>query len=145
MKKILCLILICIFLGSILFTCSDPFSEEKDALVRILVDESLEQAKYTVYWDGKNENEQYVRSGIYYARLYGPNFDDQLSMLVEEGGTAEANFHGEPIIEYGVSGFFELVSIEPDTFKVKEGTTITFIIDDHAAGKTVRLVIRNKK
>ncbi|MFO7891334.1 MAG: hypothetical protein R6V04_13465 [bacterium] len=120
-------------------------SKDKDEIVRILVDEPLEMARHTIYWDGKNHKEQYVTPGTYYARLYNNvQPDDQESMLVQEGGTPEANFEGEPI-EFGSLGIFEIESIEPDTFKVKEGTNITFIIDDRAAGRTVRLVIRNKK
>ena len=145
MKKVVCFIMICLFLGSILLTCSDPLSEEGEAVVRILVDEPLDMARHTVYWDGKNDKEEYVTPGTYYARLYNNlQSDDQQSMLVEEGGIPEVNFQGQPI-EYGSFGIFEIESIEPDTFKVKEGTNITFIIGDQAAGKTVRLVIRNKK
>lgn len=132
-------------LGSMIFRCSDPMSDEKDEIVRILVDESLEMARHTIYWNGKNEQQQYVSPGTYYARLYNNSQpDDQLSMLVQEGGTSEANYEGEPV-EYGSYGIFGIESIEPDTFQVKEGTNITIIIDDQAAGKTTRLVIRNKK
>jgi len=145
MKKIVILIFCFICCGPIVFRCSDPLSDDKDAVVRILRDEPLERGKYTVYWDGKNDNEQYVTPGTYYARLYNnAQPDDQLSMLVREGGTPEANFHGESV-EYGLFGFFSIESIEPDTFNVKEGTNIVFIIDDQAEGKTTRLVIRNKK
>lgn len=145
MKKIIRFIAVCVFLGPLLFTCSDPLSGEGEAVVRILVDEPLVMARHTIYWDGKNDKEQYVSPGTYYARLYNNiQSDDQQSMLVQEGGTPEANFQGQPV-EYGSYGIFEIESIEPDTFKVKEGTNITFIIGDRAAGNTVRLVIRNKK
>ena len=145
MKKIIYIIAVCILLIPVFFTCSDPLSGDGEAIVRILVDEPLVMARYTVYWDGKNDKEQYVSPGTYYARLYNNiQSDDQQSMLVQEGGTPEANFQGEPI-EYGSHGIFEIESIEPDTFRVKEGTHITFIIGDRASGNTVRLVIRNKK
>ncbi len=144
MKKLVCFIIGFIYLGSVVFRCSDPLSKNKEAIVRILLDEPLERARYKVFWDGKNDKEQYVTPGTYWAILYTSEFDDQLSMLVQEGGITEANYEGE-VTEYGSFGFLELVSIEPDTFKVKEGTNITFIIDDQAAGKTVRLDIRNKK
>ncbi len=145
MKKIVILIFCFICFGSIVFRCSDPFSGDKDATVRILIDQPLEMARYTVYWDGKNDKEQYVTPGTYYVRLYNNEQpDDQRSMLVQEGGTAEANYEGEPVIT-GNYGFFEIESIEPDTFKVKEGTNITFIIGPQAEGKTTRLIIRNKK
>jgi hypothetical protein len=145
MKKIICFIIGFICLGSMLYTCSDPLSGGGEAVVRILVDEPLEMARYTIYWDGKNNKEEYVSPGTYYALLYNNiQSDDQQSMQVQEGGVPEANFKGQ-LIEYGSHGIFEIESIEPDTFKVKEGTNITFIIGDRAAGEIVRLVIRNKK
>lgn len=122
----------------------DPVSrEESEAIVRFIIDGPMEMGKYTKFWDGHNNKGDYVDPGIYYVRLYSKDFSDQVSITVEEGGSNAANYDEK--IDYGSFGFTQLSGVEPNPFKVKNGTNISFIIGGEDAGKTIQLSIRNRK
>ena len=50
--------------------------------VRTLVDEEMKAGKYAVDWDGKDENEHWVSSGIYFYRMKAEDFSDMKKMLL---------------------------------------------------------------
>ena len=41
----------------------------KGQKVNTLLDEKMEKDSHTIYWDGKNENRQNVKSGVYFYKL----------------------------------------------------------------------------
>jgi hypothetical protein len=54
----------------------------KGQLVRILVNDQIPPGRYTVEWDGKDQNGQSVSSGIYFYRLRGRGFTETRKMLL---------------------------------------------------------------
>ncbi|MCK5618654.1 MAG: hypothetical protein KAJ17_04600, partial [Candidatus Krumholzibacteria bacterium] len=54
----------------------------RGARVRTLVDETAMGGKYTVAWDGRNDQGQSVGSGVYFYRLAGRHFTQTRKMLL---------------------------------------------------------------
>ncbi len=52
------------------------------ARVRTLVDGLVPGGKYTVEWNGRNDKEQLVGSGVYFYRLVERNFTQTRKMLL---------------------------------------------------------------
>ncbi|OQY26328.1 MAG: hypothetical protein B6244_13970, partial [Candidatus Cloacimonetes bacterium 4572_55] len=51
-------------------------------LVRTLVNESVSAGDHTATWDGTNENDSKVRSGIYFYRMTAGDFTNTKKMVL---------------------------------------------------------------
>jgi len=51
-------------------------------VVRTLVDEELSSGKYEIFWDGKNERQEAVASGVYFCKLRVGNLEQTKKMIL---------------------------------------------------------------
>jgi len=100
----------------------------------------MEQGSYVVFWNGKNEKNEYVTPGTYYARLYSRNFTHQEEMTALEGGTGVSN--DSSYYSKEIQLITLLKEITPNPFKIQDGTNIPFTLDE---SQTIQLTIRDKK
>ncbi|MFH1942202.1 MAG: hypothetical protein ABIL68_08850 [bacterium] len=137
------LLLSCLLWFLIIIGCRQPLSEqEKDAIVKTLVEGILPSGEYILFWDGTDENDQFVPVGTYYARLYSRDFTYQIEMTAKEGGTGVSN--RDELINEGLQPLTKLEQNRPNPFNIQDGTNIPFTIDDQTANTTVQLTIRNR-
>ncbi|MBN1480337.1 hypothetical protein JXA70_08710 [candidate division KSB1 bacterium] len=129
------IILACFVVVSILISiqCSNPFkSEEKKELVNYFFNDILElTGRYVLYWDGKDNNNNYITPGRYIIVLIIKDWQDQLYVTAEPGGKVGANdkSHFEP----GYWQFNELEPTDPDSsFQIQAGVNIRFLLAEPA-------------
>jgi hypothetical protein len=121
-----------IFAAATISGCKNPFSsEKKKELVRILVDDYLDDPGIWVfYWDGKDKNQKYVSPGKYILFLEVGQFQDQDFVNAESGGKPGKNI--DEHYEAGFFSHFEIGQSYPDPFKVAEGVNIPIVVPESA-------------
>ena len=136
--------IIIILIGILIFIqCSDPVSEEDEKnVIATLIEGSVYQGSYIIFWDGKDKNDNFVPAGTYYARLYSRDFTFQLEMVVMEGSSGQSNNHESIYLEDPGATLNVLEKIDPDNFYVQDGTNIHFTLNQN---NSIRLTIRNKE
>lgn len=105
-------------------SCGDPLSDRED-IVRILAEGLMTSGQYSIFWDGRDNKNQFVEAGTYFALLYTQDFSliDTLTALA--GGTKEKtnwnqyDYHNPQLMD-------EMENNEPDPFYIVEGTNIRF-------------------
>ena len=123
--------------------CSDPLSEDEDAVIRTLVQGILPSGEYVWFWDGTDDSGAFVPAGTYYARLYSRDFTYQIEMTALEGGSGESNdMH---LYNEGVQPLTKLEQNRPNPFRIRDGTNIPFFIDEITASVPVQLTVRSRE
>lgn len=108
----------------LLVSCKNPVSAQK---VIILIDDYLiDGGKYVFYWDGKNEDKQYVEPGDYVVVLEIKDWQQQEIITAIKGGSPGENnqSHFEP----GFWQYPELLEPFPNPFKVQSGVNIPILL-----------------
>lgn len=116
--------------------CSDPLSEEQqESLVRTLVEGQLGPGHYSIFWDGRNDQDKRLSAGTYICNFHARDYGSQVTMTALEGGSddpAESN-DSTVIAAPPDPVLFTLFQNSPDPFYIKEGTNIVFAIPHEAA------------
>lgn len=120
--------LVIVFILLFLTACENPLKEEqKKERVLIFFDEYVrETGRYILYWDGKDENRNYVDPGRYIVLLEIKDWQDQEYIVVQDGGKAGKNNQSRFEPGYWLSNDLEVPF--PDTFRVASGTNIPFVL-----------------
>lgn len=129
----------------ILSACSNPIKEDKDTLIRTLVDDPLRAGIYMKYWDGKDNNQKTVAPGTYICRFWAEDYGNEIEMNAKEGTS------GKSADATGTGGLFfddsrippnyDLEQNFPDPFYAKDGTNIRFEVPK---ATYIRLTIHTK-
>jgi hypothetical protein len=136
-------ILSCLLWFLLIIGCRQPLSEqEKEAIVKTLVQQPLPSGEYVLFWDGTDEKDQFVPAGTYYARLYSRDFTYQIEMTALAGGTGVSN--DSTVYNGVIQPLTKLEQNRPNPFYIQDGTNIPFTIDEQTANTTVQLTIRNR-
>lgn len=136
-------IFILLFITSIFFRCTDPLSADEEAVVKELFRGIIPMGRYSDFWDGKDEEGNFVTEGTYYARLESRDFTYQIEMTANAGGTGNSN--RADIFDEGFQPLTNLEQNTPDPFLIRDGTNIPFTIDELAETITVILTIRDRE
>ncbi|MCD6115835.1 hypothetical protein J7K93_02370 [bacterium] len=142
MKRKILLMSAASLLYSIFCLCTDPVSSDKSKVIKTLVQGKLNAGQYSVFWDGKDEKNNFVEPGTYLVWLTARSFTYEIRMTALTGGAGSNDSTTVPI--YGDWGLTELLQNHPDPFRIKCGTNIPFIIGDDAASQTVVLTVRKE-
>ena len=121
--------------------CKDPLGDDKKKpLVRTLLNESLPQSgKYIVYWNGKDDNGEYITPGKYIIILEVRDLQDTDFVTAVGGGKPGENNEGNVI-----PGFYINSRLEPpypNPFEILSGVNIPFIV--HEAGGVKLEIYKN--
>ena len=127
----------CISLGIlavlIMLSCKNPLAEEtRKKLVH--QEKFYEMGRYIYFWNGKDLNGRFVTPGKYHILLEVRDFQDQDYVIAIEGGKQgdkESSYYYYNEIWHNN----ELGRIEPNPFFIKDGCTITFILNGTATAK----------
>ncbi|HNW60529.1 MAG TPA: hypothetical protein PKI62_12690 [bacterium] len=133
LRRTLALLLLGALLLPLLAGCKNPLSDKKN---KKLVHEEIfyGMGRYVYFWNGKDLDDKYVTPGKYYVVLEVKDFQDQDYVTAIKGGEESGR----------ESGFYyyneiwltnELGKIEPNPFKIEEGCTITFVLNNDATSK----------
>ena len=126
-----------LLIGSValLTSCKNPVKEdEKKELVRREYLEAAPQGRHIYYWDGLDEDGNYITPGKYIILIEIKQFQDQVFVTAEDGGKPRKNDTGM----YYFAEFYhahQLLHAEPDPFKIKEGVNITILLSETATVK----------
>ncbi len=133
MKVPLLLVLTVALLLPFMTGCKNPLSDKKNK--KLVHEETFYgMGRYVYFWNGKDLNGKYVTPGKYYVVLEVRDFQDQDYVMAIKGGEESGR----------ESGFYyfneiwmtnELGKIEPNPFKIHEGCTITFVLNNDATSK----------
>jgi hypothetical protein len=118
-----------VLLVAVFFTaCENPLKEEKKKEpVRILVEEYLDSAgKYFIFWNGKNDEGNFVPPGKYIYALEIKDWQDQDYVEVLAGGKIGQN--NDAHFEAFISNYDQLLRAYPDPFQVQSGVNIPLIL-----------------
>jgi len=143
MKKAILILSAAAFLYGIFCLCEDPVSSNQPEVIKTLVQGRLNTGQYSVFWDGKDENNNFVEPGTYLVWLTARSFTYEIKMTALSGGAGSNDSTTVPI--YGDWGLTELLQNHPEPFRIKSGTNIPFIIGADAASQTVVLTVRKEK
>lgn len=123
-------------------SCKNPLKEEKKKEpVKDVYYYQAPVGRYVYYWDGKNEDGNYITPGKYIIVMEVKNFQDQQTITALDGGKPGANDNGDLYFNEFYSDY-ELLVPEPDPFRIKEGVNIPFIVGNpEGATVTVKLAI----
>ena len=137
MKKFIVILLAAV----LVITCGKTATEQnKDAVVKTLFSGTLGQGRYVIFWDGTNDNNQFVAEGTYYARLWARDFTFQITLNAQAGGTGVSN--DSSLADPGPYALPQMDQNVPNPFKVQDGTNIPFNLDGTYA---VELTIRDQE
>ena len=141
MKRLYTISTILVSLFLLTSRCSNPATPNKETLVRKLITAPFNPGEYSIFWNGKDDDKNYVSPGKYYCDLYETTTGDTIHMTVLEGG--EIPEYQSEIPEYigpRSASVVLLFDNSPDPFHVKQGTYIHFNI---AYATSIRLTIHS--
>lgn len=130
--------IILLIIGASLFSlyCDDPLSEEqKETLVRTLVQGPVQRGNYSIFWDGRNDADKRLSEGTYICNFYTQDYGHQVTMTALAGGStnaAESNDSTE-YSEVPLPLHYELDQNSPNPFYINEGTNILFSIPENSS------------
>jgi len=139
-RRIVPVLLACLWAGLFVSGCGKSiFEKGKEGALRTLVDTRLEQGRYVVFWNGKDDQGQILPAGSYRIRMLAEEYDAELDMTGLDGGKessadSSAYIPGNPF-------HFSLEQNFPNPFTMKNGTNIPFAVP---YATHVQLTIRNK-
>jgi hypothetical protein len=111
-----------------LFSCKNPLEEEKKKdMVRDYYYTQAPVGRYIHYWDGKDEDGNFVATGKYIIVMEVKDFQDQINVTAIDGGKPSANDEGDFYFNE-IYHDYELLVPDPDPFRVREGVNIAFIV-----------------
>jgi hypothetical protein len=129
------LLLFC-FIGCLLFlTCKNPLREDKkkQQIIILIDDRFVEGGKYVFYWDGKNDDKQYIEPGDYIIVLEVKDWQEQEIVTALKGGAANEN--NQARFEPSFWQYNELQPPFPNPFKVQSGVNIPILLSGPSRAK----------
>lgn len=132
LKTLIVLFVILLFFLS----CSDPLSEEdKETLVRTLIEGSIEAGQYVIFWNGKDEKKNLLSGGQYLCKFYTRDYGDELEMTaLPVDSTRKVAYNDSTIIAAPPTPLhFELAKVSPNPFYINEGVNIAFDVPYRAS------------
>ena len=54
--------------------------EDKDTLVRTLIEGSIDPGKYVIFWNGKDKNKNLLGGGNYICKFYTRDYGDEIEL-----------------------------------------------------------------
>ncbi|NQT25744.1 hypothetical protein HQ585_10335 [candidate division KSB1 bacterium] len=116
--------------------CSDPLSEEqKETLVRTLVEGQVGTGNYSIFWDGRDDQDKLVSAGTYICNFHSRDYGNQVTMTALAGGSDEPGDYNDSTVYAAPPDpvLYTLDQNSPNPFYIKEGTNIVFSIPFQSA------------
>ena len=126
-------------------SCSDPLSEEdKDTLVRTLIEGSIDPGKYVIFWNGKDKNKNLLGGGNYICKFYTRDYGDEIELTALPVDSSRRIVYNDStlIAMPPIPLHFVLEQNRPDPFYINEGTNIIFDVPYRAS---ILLTIHREK
>jgi hypothetical protein len=127
-KKIIRIFGAFLILFTVIVNCSNPFKSEKkkELVLEFINDYMPDTGRYIFFWDGRDDDNEFVQPGKYIVLLEIKSWQDQVFVTVTEGGNDRANDQSrwEP-------GFWidhDLQTPFPDPFQVSSGVNIPILV-----------------
>lgn len=111
--------------------CSDPLSDQqKETLVRTLIEGQVGPGNYSIFWDGRDDQDKRLSEGTYICNFHTRDYGNQVTMTALAGGSDDPGEVNDSTVIAAPPDplLFTLYQNSPNPFYIKEGTNIVFSI-----------------